>query len=55
MGPDPRCTIPTPDGASVYETAVARLTVPQLAGLRRGLAKGLNPDAPRGVDAHITI
>ncbi len=55
VGPDPRCTIPTPAGASVYETAVARLTVAQLAGLRRGLAKGLDPDAPRGVDAHIRI
>lgn len=55
IGPDPRCTVPLPAGASVWEAAVARLVVPQLAGLRRGLAKGLDPDAPRGVDAHIKI
>jgi glucosamine--fructose-6-phosphate aminotransferase (isomerizing) len=55
VGPHPRCTITTPAGASAWESAVARLLVAQLAGLRRGLAKTLDPDAPRGVDAHITI
>ena len=55
VGPDPRCTIETPRGASALSTAVARLVVAQLSGLRRGLAKGLNPDAPRGVHSHVEL
>ena len=46
IGPDPRCTVPLPAGASVWEAAVARLVGLQLAGLCRGPAKGLDPDAP---------
>ena len=55
VGPDPRCTIETPASASARATAVARLVVCQLAGLRRGIAKGLNPDAPSGVPAYVLI
>ena len=55
VGPDPRCSIDTPRGASQLSTAVACLVVAQLAGLRRGLAKGLDPDAPPGVDAHVEL
>ncbi|MDE0131010.1 MAG: SIS domain-containing protein [bacterium] len=55
VGPDPRCTIETLHGASEASTAVACLVVAQLAGLRRGLAKGLNPDAPLGVQAHVEL
>ncbi len=55
VGPDPRCTIETPRAGSGHATAVARLVIPQLAGLRRGIAKGLNPDAPRGVPAYVEL
>ena len=55
VGPDPRCSIETSRGASEASTAVACLVVAQLAGLRRGLAKGLNPDAPPGVRAHVEL
>ena len=55
VGPDPRCSIETPRGASELSTSVARLVVAQLTGLRRGLAKGLNPDAPRGVHSHVEL
>ena len=55
VGPDPRCTIETTQGSSGNAIAVACLVVAQLAGLRRGLAKGLDPDAPRGVHAHVEL
>lgn len=55
VGPDPRCSIETPSAASEASTAVACLVVAQLAGLRRGLAKGLDPDAPLGVHAHVEL
>lgn len=55
VGPDARCTIETPHDASEHATAVARLVIPQLAGLRRGIAKGLDPDAPRGVPAYVEL
>ena len=55
VGPDPRCSIETPRGASEESTAVACLIVSQLAGVRRGLAKGLDPDAPLGVHAHVEL
>lgn len=55
IGRDPRCTIPTSFDASPCETAVARLVVSQLAGLRRGIVKGIDPDAPLGVDAHVRL
>ncbi len=55
VGPDPRCTIETPADASARATAVARLVVCQLAGLKRGIAKGLNPDTPSGVPAYVLI
>ena len=55
VGPDPRCTIETPRHASAHATAVARLVICQLTGLQRGVAKGLDPDAPEGVPAYITI
>ena len=55
VGPDPRCTIESPRDAHELETAVARLVVPQITGLRRGIAKGLDPDAPDGVSACIEL
>jgi len=55
VGPDPRCAIETPPGATGFSTAVARLVIAQLAGLQRGIAKGLDPDAPRGVHAHVEL
>ena len=55
VGADPRCNIKTPKGAPRASTAVACLVVAQLAGLRRGLAKGMDPDAPRGVHAHVEL
>ena len=55
VGPDARCTIETPHSVSEYAAAVARMVIPQLAGLRRGIAKGLDPDAPRGVPAHVEL
>ena len=55
VGPDPRCSIETSRGASEAATAVACLVVAQLAGLRRGLAKGLDPDAPPAVHAHVEL
>ena len=55
VGPDPGCIVETPHEASEYATAVARMVIPQLAGLRRGIAKGLNPDAPRGVTAYVGL
>jgi glucosamine--fructose-6-phosphate aminotransferase (isomerizing) len=55
VGPDPRCTIETPAGASAQATAVARLVVCQLTGLKRGISKGLNPDTPSGVPPYILI
>lgn len=55
VGPDPRCTIETPRGAPCLSATVARLIVAQLAGLQRGIAKGLDPDAPRGVHAHVEL
>ena len=55
VGPDPRCSIETPHGASEASTAVACLVVAQLAGMRRGLAKGLDPDAPLGVHAYVEL
>lgn len=55
VGPDSRCSIETPAGAPEVSTAVACLVVAQLAGLRRGLAKGLDPDAPPAVHAHVEL
>ena len=55
VGPDPRCTIETSRGAHELEISVARLVIAQLVGLRRGIAKGLNPDAPDGVSAYIEL
>ncbi len=55
IGPDPRCSIETPRRVSEASTAVACLIVAQLAGLQRGLAKGLDPDAPLGVHAHVEL
>lgn len=55
VGPDTRCTIETPSRSSRPATSVARLVIAQLAGLRRGIAKGLDPDAPRGVTAHVVL
>ena len=55
VGPDPGCLVETPHEVSEYASAVARLVIPQLAGLRRGVAKGLDPDAPRGVTAYVGL
>lgn len=55
VGPDPRCTIETPSDASDQATAVARLVLCQLTGLRRGVAKGVNPDTPSGVSAYVLV
>jgi len=55
VGPDPGCMVETPQGASEHATAVARMVIPQLAGLRRGIAKGIDPDAPRGVTAYVHL
>ena len=55
VGPDPACLVETPYEVSEYASAVARLVIPQLAGLRRGVAKGLDPDAPRGVTAYVGL
>ena len=55
VGPDPRCSIETSHGAPEAPTAVACLVVAQLAGLHRGLAKGLDPDAPPAVHAHVEL
>lgn len=55
VGSDPRCMIELPPGASTAAAAVSRLVMAQLAGLRRGLAKGIDPDAPRGVAAFVEL
>lgn len=52
IGPDPRRAAPLPVGSSLRAAAVARPVGPQLAGPCRRLAGGLDPDAPRGVDAY---
>ena len=55
VGPDPGCIVETPHEASEYAMAVARTVIPQLAGLRRGIAKGIDPDAPQGVTAYVEL
>jgi glucosamine--fructose-6-phosphate aminotransferase (isomerizing) len=55
VGPDPRCTVQTPHGASLYSTAVARMVISQLAGLKRGISKGIDPDTPEGVPAFVEL
>ena len=55
VGPDARCTIETPRDAPAAATAVARLVLSQLAGLSRGIAKGIDPDAPRGVAPYVEL
>ena len=55
VGPDPGCIVETPHEISEYAAAVARTVIPQLAGLRRGIAKGIDPDAPQGVTAYVGL
>lgn len=55
VGPDPRCTIATPHEAPAASIAVARLVISQLAGMERGVAKGIDTDAPAGVAAYVRL
>lgn len=55
VGPDPQCSLETPRGATELEIAVSRLVVPQVVGLQRGIAKGIDPDAPQGVLAYVEL